>query len=93
MNLGHITPHPDAPDSFITMKAPPGMENCVDLDYRIVDSDGRLALMAEFLPTKEEIELMAAGQPVRFLMMLLQRPDGSPLVPPIAMWAREIGEV
>ena len=90
---GNITPHPDAPDSFITMRAPDGMANCVDLNYRIVQVDGRLALMSEFMPTDDEIARMAAGQPVRFLMHLVQRGDGPPVVPPVAMWAKEKGEV
>jgi len=93
MTPGSIQPHPDAPEAFITMKAPPGMDNCVDLDYRIVNVEGRTAIMAEFVPSAEEIELIRTGQPVRFLMSLITSEDGRPIVPPIALWAKEGGEI
>lgn len=90
---GNITPHPDAPDAYITMKAPPGMDNCVDLNYRIVNAAGRTSIMAEFELTEAERKDLTAGQPVRFMMCLLQDQEGRPIVPPISIWVREDGEV
>jgi hypothetical protein len=94
---GTITPDPQFPDAIITMKAPPGMENCVDLTYRVVQHPsipGKLAIVAEFIPTETDLTLLTAGQPLRFMMTLLQAADtGAPIVPPIALWARGYGEV
>lgn len=94
MQPGMITPHPDAPDAYIVMRAPPGMENCVDLAYRFVHcDDGAVGMVAEFIPDAEDIAKMQAGQPVRFLYRPCFNQNGQPIVPPIALWVRDEGEI
>lgn len=94
MNPGTILPHPDAPDAYVIMRAPPAMANCVDLAYRFVTTeDNGIAMMAEFIPDAREIELLQAGHPLRFMFRPIIDQNGHPLVPPISLWAREEGEV
>ena len=93
MNPGNIQPHPDAPNDYIVFKAPPSMENCVDLGYRLVSVKGRYALMTEFVPDEEDLRLMNAGQPVRFMMHLITDKEGKPVVPPIAIWGKGEDEI
>jgi hypothetical protein len=93
---GTITPDPQFPDAIITMKAPPGMENCVDLTYRVVQHPsipGKLAIVAEFIPSEIDLALLNAGQPLRYMMTALIGEDNNLIVPPIALWARGDGEV
>ena len=98
MNPAVIQPHPDYPEAYILMKAPPEMENCVDLAYRVVQHPslpGKLALVAEFDPTNEEREALAnTNLPLRFMMtLLIDDETGGPIVPPIALWVRGHDEV
>jgi hypothetical protein len=97
LNPGKIGPDPQFPDAVITMKAPPNMENCVDLEYRIVQHPalpGKLGIVAEFQPTENEIALLAAGQPIRFMMPLMfDEATDAPVVPPVALWAKDPTEV
>jgi len=51
-------------NSNFTYTAPEGMDNCQDLHVQVFD-DGDVRIMSSaWIPTPEEVKLIAAGQPI-----------------------------
>ncbi len=109
MTPADIGPHPDAPTHYIRMGKPENWneEDCGSLAVRRVGATGDIlfepavrvchtvlpsgetvypAFMSEWEPSEEERARIAAGAPIRMLV------SGNGL-PPVALWAREDGEV